>query len=70
MLGTVALAAAKCVENMELAHNVIHGQWDWMNDPEIHSSHLGMGHGRALDALAVLAQPSTPYVHQRHRRGR
>ena len=22
---------------MELAHNVIHGQWDWMNDPEIHS---------------------------------
>jgi NADPH-dependent stearoyl-CoA 9-desaturase len=23
---------------MELAHNIIHGQWDWMNDPEIHSS--------------------------------
>jgi fatty acid desaturase len=38
MLGTVTLAAAKCVENMELAHNVIHGQWDWMNDPEIHSA--------------------------------
>jgi NADPH-dependent stearoyl-CoA 9-desaturase len=38
MLGTAALAAAKCVENMELAHNVIHGQWDWMNDPEIHSA--------------------------------
>ncbi len=38
MLGTVALAAAKCIENMELAHNVIHGQWDWMNDPEIHSA--------------------------------
>ena len=37
-LGTVALAAAKCVENMELAHNIIHGQWDWMNDPEIHSN--------------------------------
>jgi fatty acid desaturase len=38
MLGTAALAAAKCIENMELAHNVIHGQWDWMNDPEIHSA--------------------------------
>jgi fatty acid desaturase len=38
MLGTVTLAAAKCVENMELAHNIVHGQWDWMNDPEIHSS--------------------------------
>ena len=23
---------------MELGHNVMHGQWDWMNDPEIHSS--------------------------------
>ena len=38
MLGTAALAAAKCIENMELAHNIIHGQWDWMNDPEIHSA--------------------------------
>jgi NADPH-dependent stearoyl-CoA 9-desaturase len=37
-LGTAALAAAKCVENMELGHNITHGQWDWMNDPEIHSS--------------------------------
>jgi NADPH-dependent stearoyl-CoA 9-desaturase len=37
-VGTTALAAAKCVENMELSHNITHGQWDWMNDPEIHSS--------------------------------
>jgi NADPH-dependent stearoyl-CoA 9-desaturase len=36
--GTAALAFAKCVENMEIGHNVGHGQWDWMNDPEIHSS--------------------------------
>lgn len=38
MLGTTALAVAKSIENMELAHNIGHGQWDWMNDPEIHSS--------------------------------
>jgi NADPH-dependent stearoyl-CoA 9-desaturase len=38
VVGTAALAYAKCVENMELGHNVSHGQWDWMNDPEIHSS--------------------------------
>jgi NADPH-dependent stearoyl-CoA 9-desaturase len=38
VVGTVALAAAKCIENMELGHNISHGQWDWMNDPEIHSS--------------------------------
>ncbi|MFZ2512723.1 MAG: fatty acid desaturase [Gordonia sp. (in: high G+C Gram-positive bacteria)] len=36
--GTAALAIAKIVENMELGHNVMHGQWDWMNDPEIHST--------------------------------
>jgi len=37
-LGTTALTIAKSIENMELGHNIGHGQWDWMNDPEIHSS--------------------------------
>ncbi|GLE54181.1 fatty acid desaturase family protein [Mycobacterium montefiorense] len=37
-VGIAALAAAKCIENMELGHNISHGQWDWMNDPEIHST--------------------------------
>ncbi|HET7416185.1 MAG TPA: acyl-CoA desaturase, partial [Solirubrobacterales bacterium] len=37
-LGTSALSAAKILENMEIGHNVMHGQWDWMNDPRIHSS--------------------------------
>jgi fatty acid desaturase len=36
--GTALLALAKIIENMELGHNVSHGQWDWMNDPEIHST--------------------------------
>jgi len=36
--GTVSLSAAKILENMEIGHNVMHGQWDWMNDPRIHSS--------------------------------
>ncbi len=38
LLGAGMLGVAKIVENMELGHNVMHGQWDWMNDPEIHSS--------------------------------
>ena len=38
LLGTVSLALAKSIENMEIGHNVGHGQWDWMNDPEIHST--------------------------------
>jgi linoleoyl-CoA desaturase len=35
--GTGLLATGKILENMEIGHNVMHGQWDWMNDPEIHS---------------------------------
>lgn len=38
LTGTAMLSVAKIVENMELGHNISHGQWDWMNDPEIHSS--------------------------------
>ncbi len=37
-IGASALGVAKIVENMELGHNIMHGQWDWMNDPEIHST--------------------------------
>ena len=38
LLGTGLLSVAKIIENMELGHNVMHGQWDWMNDPEVHST--------------------------------
>src|SRR3954454_24167237 len=38
LFGTAANSAAKILENMEIGHNVMHGQWDWMNDPQIHSS--------------------------------
>ena len=36
--GATLLGLHKILENMEIGHNVMHGQWDWMNDPEIHSS--------------------------------
>ncbi|MEU6579582.1 fatty acid desaturase [Nocardia sp. NPDC046763] len=38
LAGVALLSTAKIIENMEIGHNVMHGQWDWMNDPEIHSS--------------------------------
>src|SRR4051794_25189519 len=38
LFGTAANSAAKILENLEIGHNVLHGQWDWMNDPQIHSS--------------------------------
>lgn len=36
--GTTMLSLAKILENMEIGHNVLHGQWDWMRDPNIHST--------------------------------
>ncbi len=38
LAGTTMLSVAKILENMELGHNILHGQWDWMRDPEIHST--------------------------------
>jgi NADPH-dependent stearoyl-CoA 9-desaturase len=37
-LGVAGPTVAKCVENTEIGPNISHGQWDWMNDPEIHST--------------------------------
>jgi linoleoyl-CoA desaturase len=37
LAGTAVLSLAKILENMEIGHNVMHGQWDWMNDPVINS---------------------------------
>jgi fatty acid desaturase len=38
LAGTTMLSLAKILENMEIGHNVMHGQWDWMNDPYINSA--------------------------------
>jgi NADPH-dependent stearoyl-CoA 9-desaturase len=38
LIGTAGLSVAKILENMEIGHNVLHGQWDWMRDPKIHST--------------------------------
>jgi linoleoyl-CoA desaturase len=36
--GITLLSASKIIENMEIGHNVMHGQWDWMGDPQISST--------------------------------
>ena len=38
VVGTAGLSIAKILDNMEIGHNILHGQWDWMRDPKIHSS--------------------------------
>ncbi len=37
VFGVLGLALSKILENMEIGHNVMHGQYDWMNDPHINS---------------------------------
>jgi NADPH-dependent stearoyl-CoA 9-desaturase len=36
-VGVAALATAKIFENMEVGHNVMHGQYDWTRDPALDS---------------------------------
>ncbi len=38
LAGTAGLSVAKILDNMEIGHNILHGQWDWMRDPKIHST--------------------------------
>src|SRR5512139_1270910 len=36
-LAVAALSVSKILDNMEIGHNVMHGQYDWMGDPAISS---------------------------------
>jgi fatty acid desaturase len=38
LLATGLLGISKIVENMELGHNVMHGQFDWLNDPSLNGA--------------------------------
>ena len=33
--GVASLSMSKVLDNMEIGHNIMHGQYDWMNDPQI-----------------------------------
>jgi len=37
LLGVAALSLSKILDNMEIGHNVMHGQYDWMRDPALNS---------------------------------
>jgi NADPH-dependent stearoyl-CoA 9-desaturase len=50
LAGTAALSLAKILENMEIGHNVMHGQWDWMNDPDINSKNWDWDTASPADA--------------------
>ena len=35
LAGTTLLGLSKIIDNMEIGHNVMHGQYDWMGDPSL-----------------------------------
>ena len=35
VIGTGALSVSKILENMEIGHNIMHGQYDWTGDPAL-----------------------------------
>ena len=37
LAGTAALSLSKILDNMEIGHNVMHGQYDWTHDPALAS---------------------------------
>ncbi len=39
VLGSGALGVAKILDNMEIGHNLMHGQYDWTRDPALGSSY-------------------------------
>ena len=64
-----ACRVAKILDNMEIGHNVLHGQWDWMRDPKIHSTDLGVGQRHPGRAVEAQPQRAAPHLHQRDRQG-
>ena len=67
LAGTAMLATAKIIENMELGHNITHGQWDWMNDPEIHSTEWEWDTTSPGQKVAKLHSPQIQNFCGRHR---
>jgi NADPH-dependent stearoyl-CoA 9-desaturase len=45
--GVASLTTAKILENMEIGHNVLHGQYDWTHDPELDSRAYDWDHACA-----------------------
>ena len=48
--GVLLLALAKILDNMEIGHNVMHGQYDWMNDPNINGRKFEWDHAADADS--------------------
>jgi NADPH-dependent stearoyl-CoA 9-desaturase len=62
LAGVTALSLSKILDNMEIGHNVMHGQYDWMKDPDL------SGKGFEWDTACPADQwrHSHNYMHHTH----
>jgi fatty acid desaturase len=62
LAGVAALSVSKILDNMEIGHNVMHGQYDWTGDPAL------SGHGFEWDTACPSEQwrHSHNYMHHTH----
>ena len=67
--GTAALSLSKILDNMEIGHNVMHGQYDWTGDERLNGKTLRVGHRLPRRPVAPLAQLHAPHPHEHRRQG-
>jgi len=60
--GVAALSLSKILDNMEIGHNVMHGQYDWMKDPSLDSRRFEWDMACPADQWRY----SHNYVHHTH----
>ncbi len=60
--GVTALSLSKILDNMEIGHNVMHGQYDWMKDPALDSKRFEWDTACPSDQW----RHSHNYVHHTH----
>jgi fatty acid desaturase len=68
LLGTAGLTVSKILDNMEIGHNVLHGQWDWMRDPQIHSTTWEWDFVSPAAQWKDTHNETAPHLHQRPRK--
>jgi fatty acid desaturase len=62
LAGVTALSLSKILDNMEIGHNVMHGQYDWMRDPDV----SGQGFEWDTSCPADQWRHSHNYMHHTH----
>ena len=68
-LAVAALSVSKILDNMEIGHNVMHGQYDWMGDPGLNSRMYEWDNVCPSEQWKYSPQLHPPHLHQHPRQG-